>query len=95
MPTIDRKPRARRRTSESSANAIASEAEFQALVWDTAKDEDAWRTVRTRAARYLLAKGAGIRDADDALAMADAYHRAPHWLPLLHPIGPNSDGVKP
>lgn len=86
MPTADRKPRPRRRTSGSSAGAIASEAEFQALVRDTAKDEDAWRAVRTRAARYLLAKSAGIRDADDALEMADAYHRAPYWLPLLHPI---------
>jgi hypothetical protein len=70
-----------------------SEAEFQALVRDTAGDDGAWSAVRVRAARYLLAKAPWLRNADEALELVDAYHRAPHWLPLLHPIKRSPEGA--
>lgn len=86
MPTVDRKARPRRRLQTQHGGTINSDAEWQAVIKETAGDEKAWNRVRSQVARYLLAKGSWIKTPQDALEIADAYHRGPHWLPALPPI---------
>ncbi len=82
MPTTDRRPRTRRRTK--AASDFTSMTALRTAITDTHADDDAWRGVRSRVARFLAAR---VGDTGRALAIADVYHRRPELMGLNAPRG--------
>lgn len=85
MPTLDRKPRARRRTTYT--DTLTSKSQLHAIIRETANDADAWAAARPRVVRYLAARSG--EKTDIARRIADAYHKKPYLLPALPPQGVN------
>lgn len=83
MPTADRRLRPKRANGLSAA-PIATESQFQSLIRDAVSDPEAWRAVRPRCVRYLLARSSKL-DGEQAARIADAFWRRPQYLPTLPP----------
>jgi hypothetical protein len=82
MPTRDRRPRPRRRASDSSVD----------LMFDQVLDElragncgiDRWRELRPRAIRALLREKPAMT-AETAAQVCDAFHAKPQFIPMRRP----------
>ncbi len=78
MPTLDRKPRARRRTEEQPLTVAAS----MALMREARDGKADWDAIR---ARCIRAMARGATTVEQAAAMFDAYRRRPELLPMRPP----------
>lgn len=82
MPSIDRKPRLRRRTELGEPDTHES---ILRGLHAAIGDPEAWAAMRQRAIRCW--SGSGRLTTEQAAAIFDAYGKRPHLLPMLPPKG--------
>ncbi|HMO48709.1 MAG TPA: hypothetical protein PKB14_22125 [Rubrivivax sp.] len=79
MPTLDRKPRARRMPEAAPDTPLTI---LQAM-YAAGNDDAAWAALRPRAVRFYAARG---MTPEQAARIFDAYRKKPMYLPLLPPL---------
>jgi len=77
MPTLDRKPRARRRPEE----AVDDHQAMHRLMREAGGNAARWEEIRPRVMRALLA--GGRLTAEQAAAIFNAYRKRPELLPRV------------
>lgn len=80
MPTLDRRPRQRRRRDVDTPDEDYKEV--QRAMHSAGRDPEAWAALRVRVIRGLV--GQGIRP-ERAAGIFEAFRRRPELLPMLPP----------
>lgn len=79
MPTSDRRPRARRKSTE----AVLTGVPLLKAMHDAVADPEAWAALRPQAIRGMTT--GGTLTPEEAARIFDAYGRKPHFMPRLPP----------
>ena len=86
MPTSDRRPRARRKSTDAVLTGVA----LLKAMHDAIKDSEAWSALRPQAIRAMTTRTV---TAEVAGRIFDAYGRKPLYMPRLPPGADSSNGA--